>query len=92
MNEDDHVMQGNFERDFSPEERLWLAVVEQAVWDSQQIKIAIDRGFMPVGVRSMRSALLSDIEGEWFDTVCQNAGLSTSSIISRIKCIIALKN
>jgi len=73
----------NIDKDYSPEDILWLAVVEQTVWDAHEVARKDN-----VHTRRM---LLRDIHTDWFDEVCQRAGLSSAYVIARITSIVEIR-
>jgi hypothetical protein len=63
------------DKSLAPEERLWVAVIEQTFWDAAQIALRFNCvKNSPIALKE-RNALLRDIYSPWFEEVCQFASL-----------------
>lgn len=77
-------------KDYSPEEKLWLAVLEQACWDAQEaVRFSKMRkkGYK-ARARELRDSVQVDLSDEWFDEVCQSAGLDPGGVRKLIYSIL----
>ena len=79
-----------FDQSVSPEERLWLAVIEMTFWDAKECAKKL-RASYTAGTR-VRDDIMRDASSAWFGEICQFVNIDHSFVLAQLNRIMATEN